>query len=172
MFDDNYSFLDYTGWTPVASIADSGVPIKFIWELPWSDNRERFLTKNSRYINFDTSGDNRFTAQMFTDNIYKDRSDLGEDWVEDSLKFDDLLGWDVDVLNPILSMGFEGGDGPGFGADEFGEDFGGGRPTRLESLYAWTAKYKIQKLRLYGDATRNLKFISVTLGYLTGSPRR
>ena len=172
MFDDNYSFLDYTGWTPVATIADSGIPIKFIWELPWSDNKDRFLTKNSRYINFDTTGDNRFIAEMFTDNIYEDRSDLGEDWVEDTLKFDDLLGWDVDVLVPTLSMGFEGGDGPGFGADEFGEDFGGGRPTRLESLYAWTAKYKLQKLRMYGDATRKLKFISVSLGYLLGSPRR
>jgi hypothetical protein len=69
-------------------------------------------------------------------------------------------------------MAFEGGDAPGFGGDEFGEDFGGGRPTRLEKLVAWTAKYKLQKLRMSGDATKELKFISITLAYQQGSPRR
>jgi len=172
MFDDEMSFEDYTGWTPVANIADSGVPIKFVWELPWSDHNTRFLVKNSRYINFDTVGDNRFTTEMFVDNIYKDTSDLGEDWEEDELKFNDGTSWDVDVLDPALSLVFEGGDGPGFGADAFGEDFGGGRITRLEKLYAWVSKYKIQKLRFSGDATNKLQFISITLAYLRGSPRR
>ena len=172
MWDDETSWSDYTGWNPVVSTADSGVPIKFVWELPWSDNNERFLTKASRYINFDTIGDNRFTAEMFTDNIYKDTTDLGEDWIEDSLKWDDTLGWDVDVLDPTLSMTFEGGDAPGFGLDEFGEDFGGGRPTRLEKLYAWTARYKIEKLRMTGDATKELRFVAVTVAYQNGSLRR
>ena len=171
MFTDDTPFSDYTGWNPVAAVADSGIPIRFVWELPWADHKERFLTKNSRYINFDTEGDNKFLAEMFTNNIYLDKNDFGEDWEEDALKFDDGLGFDVDVLDPALSMLFEGGDGPGFGADEFGEDFGGGRPTRLEKLYAWTAKYKLQKLRMSGDATKELKFISVTLGYLRGSIR-
>jgi len=172
MFDDETVFGDYTGWTPVASVADSGIPIKFTWELPWSDNNDRFLTKNSRYINFDTVGDNKFTVDMFIDNIYNDRNNFGEDFEEDELKFDDLLGWDVEALDPALSMVFEGGDSPGFGNDEFGEDYGGGRPTRLESLYAWTAKYKLQKLRMSGDAIGALKFVSISLAYLTGSPRR
>ena len=172
MFSDDTTFLDNTGFNPVANEADSGVPIQFIWELPWSDNNDRFKTKNSRYINFDTQGDNKFLVEMFTDNIYKDKTDFGEDWEEDSLKFDDFTGWDVDVLDPTLSMVFEGGDSPGFGSDEFGEDFGGGRPTRLEKLYAWTAKYKIQKLRLSGDAVNQLKVISVSLAYLGGSVRR
>ena len=172
MFDDDTPFEDYTGITPVASEKDSGVPIKFVWELPWSDNNERFLTKNSRYINFDTEGDNKFTVDMFVDNIYRDKSNFGEDWEEDSLKFGDGLGFDVEVLDPTLKAVFEGGDSPGFGADEFGEDFGGGRPTRLEQLYAWTSRYKIMKLRMSGDATKALKFISITMAYLTGSPRR
>jgi len=172
MWDDETPWSDYTGWNPVADTTDSGVPIKFVWELPWSDNRQRFLVKGSRYLNFDTTGDNRFKAEMFTDNIYLDRSDLGEDWQEDTLKWDDDLGWELEVLNPILSMDFEGGDAPGFGADEFGKDFGGGRPTRLESLYAWTTKYKLQKLRMSGDGIKELKFVSITLAYQTGSPRR
>ena len=172
MWDDETPWADYTGWNPVADDADSGIPIRFAWELPWSANNERFLTKASRYINFDTQGDNRFTCQMFTDNNYIDRQDLGEDWVEDELKFDDSLGWDVDTYDPALEMVFEGGDAPGFGGDEFGEDFGGGRPTRLEKLIAWTARYKIAKLRMSGDATKELKFISITLAYQRGSIRR
>jgi hypothetical protein len=172
MWDDNTPWSDFTGWNPVADVKDSGIPIKFTWELPWSDNKKRFDTKNSRFINFDTEGDNKFLVEMFTDNIYIDKQDFGEDWQEDTLKWDDDLGWDVDVLNPTLSMEFEGGDGPGFGADEFGEDFGGGRPTRLEKLYAWTTKYKLAKLRMSGEATKKLKFVSITLGYLLGSPRR
>ena len=172
MFGDGMSFSDYTGWNPVADEADSGIPIRFIWELPWADHERRFLVKNSRYINFDTLGDNRFTAEMFTDNVYEDKNDFGENWEEDELKFGDELGFDVDVLDPALSMVFQGGDSPGFGADEFGEDFGGGRPTRLENLCAWTAKYKLQKLRFSGEATESLKFVSVSMAYLTGSPRR
>jgi len=172
MWDDDQPWTDYTGWNPVADVKDSGVPIKFIWELPWADNDTRFLVKNSRYINFDTDGDNVFTVEMFTDNNYLNRTDKGEDWVEDSLRFDDGLGFDVDVLDPTLSITFEGGAAPGFGADEFGIKFGGGRPTRLEKLYAWTSKYKIQKLRMFGDGIDKLKFVSITLAYLIGSPRR
>ena len=172
MWDDETSWADYTGWSPVADEKDSGVPIRFIWELPWSDNNKRYITKGSRYINFDTQGDNRFTAQMFTDNIFISRSDLGEDWQEDDLKWTDDLGWDVDVFDPALEMAFEGGDAPGYGRDEYGDDYGGGRPTRLEKLIAWTAKYKLWKLRIIGEATKELKFVSVTLAYQTGSIRR
>ena len=172
MFDDDTVFTDQRGFSPVADADDSGVPIKFVWELPWSDNNDRFMVKNSRFINFDTIGNERFTVDMFVDNLYKDRADFGEDWEEDDLKFDDLTGFDVDILTPVLSMEFVGGDGPGFGSDGYGNFYGGGRPTILETLYAWTAKYKIQKLRIYGDATNPLKFISITLAYLKGSPRR
>ena len=172
MFSDSTAFNDGTGFNPVATEEGSGLPIQFTWELPWSDNNDRFKVKNSRYINFDTEGDNKFLVEMFTDNIYKDKANFGEDWEEDDLKFDDLTGWDVDILDPTLSMVFQGGNSPGFGSDEFGEDFGGGRPTRLEKLYAWTTKYKIQKLRLSGDAVNQLKIISVSLAYLGGSVRR
>ena len=69
-------------------------------------------------------------------------------------------------------MVFEGGDAPGYGRDEYGDDYGGGRPTRLEKLIAWTTKYKLWKLRISGEATKELKFVSVTLAYQTGSIRR
>ena len=72
MWDDDTPWSDYSGWNPVANENDSGVPIKFIWELPWIDNNKRFHTKNNRYINFDTTGDNRFLVEMFTDNGVND----------------------------------------------------------------------------------------------------
>ena len=171
MFDDGTPFSDYTGWSPVASASDSGVSIPFTWELPWSDNKQRFLSKASRYINLDTDGNERFNVQMFVDNLYEDRSDFGESFIDETV-FDDELGWDVEVLDPTLSMTFVGGDGPGYGSDEYGQYMGGGRPTRHEGLYAWTTKYKLFKLRIEGDAKGPLKFISITLAYQPGSIRR
>lgn len=171
MWDDDTPWSDNTGWSPVASAADSGVPIPFAWELPWADAGQRFLTKQSRYINFDTIGDQQFTCAMFTDNIYNDTNFAGESWDDDFL-FDDDLGWEAEQLEPNLSMTFNGGDSPGYGNDEYGNLYGGGRPTRLEKLYAWTARYKLSKLRFTGDATKALKYVSITMGYLQGSPRR
>lgn len=171
MFDDDTVFTDNTGFNPVADINDSGVSIPFDWELPWSDAGRRFNTKNSRYINFDTEGNQRFTCQMFIDNIFEDRSFLGEAFL-DGFVFDDDLGWDVRQLDPTLEMEFIGGDAPGFGSDGFGNDFGGSRPTRLENLYAWSSKYKLQKLRMTGDGLGPLKFISISLAHQTGSIRR
>ena len=175
MFSDDTTWTDQTGFTPVAAIIGSGIPIRFIWELPWTDADQRFLTKTSRFINLDSEGsDSKFTVSMFVDNIYDDRNDLGEDWIEDELKFDDLLGWkrEPGQLNPTLSMEFTAGKSAGFGFDEFGEDFGGGRPTQREDLYAWTAQYKINKLRIDGETVNPLKFISITLAYQQGSIRR
>ena len=171
MFSDGTVFTDKHGWTPVTSTASSGVPIHWIWELPWSDSDTRFNTKNSRYINFDTEGDQDFTCEMFIDNIYEDRSFLGETWLDDTL-FDDGFGWDAEQLDPALSISFVGGDAPGFGLDEFGRAYGGGRPTRLEQLYDWSEKYKIFKLRFSGKAKNILRFVSISLAYTVGSIRR
>jgi hypothetical protein len=172
MWTDGTPWEDYTGWNPVSNSKDSGVPIKFVWELPWSDHDQRFITKNSRYINFDTVGKSRFNVDMFIDNLYFDRTNFGEDWQEDNLKWDDSLGWDVDALAPALSMQMAGGDNQGFGGTGYGNYYGAGRPTSLEQLYSWVAKYKIQKLRISGDSDEGLSFVSITLGYLNGSPRR
>jgi hypothetical protein len=140
--------------------------------LPWGDNNDRFAVKMSRFLNFDTKGSDTFTATMYTDNIYKDVNDPGEAFT-DGLLFTDGLGWDVEVLDPALSMEFIGGTAPGYGLDEFGEYFGGGRPTRHEGLYAWTSRYKLFKLRMEGDAVAPLQFISISMAYTTtGAIRR
>ena len=171
MFSDDTSFTDYKGFNPVADAKDSGVPIPFVWELPWSDANRRFDVKASRYVNFDTEGDQKFTCDMFVDNIYEDRSNLGETHL-DGTGFDDEFGYDVQVLKPNISGDFMGGSGPGYGLDQYGQNFGGGRPTRHEGLYAWESRYKINKFRFSHDATSPLKFVSISLAYTAGSIRR
>ena len=78
----------------------------------------------------------------------------------------------MEVLDPALSMVFRGGTSPGFGEDGYGQLYGGGRPTRDEGLYSWTAKYHLSKLRMSGEAIGPLKFVSVSMAYLLGSIRR
>ena len=171
MWDDDTVFTDNYGFTPVADVNNSGVSIPFDWELPWTDAGERFLVKSSKFINFDTEGDQRFTCQMFTDNIRLSRTDPGEKFLDDFL-FDDGLGWDVDVYDPTLEIEFIGGSGPGYGNDEYGDYYGGGRPTRHEGLYAFPAHYKLSKLRMLGDGIKSLKFVSISMAYTMGSIRR
>jgi hypothetical protein len=171
MFDDDTTFTDQTGWTPVADFDQSGIPIPFDWILPWSDNGKRMNTKESRYVGLDTLGTGQFTLQMFIDNAFYDREHVGEEFLDDTL-FDDGLGWDVEALTPALSMDFMGGDALGYGLSPFGHLYGDGRPTSIEKLYAWRAKYKLFKMRLTGEADGPLKFVSLFLAYAAGSIRR
>jgi hypothetical protein len=172
MFDDDTTYTDSRGFNPVADISGSGVPIYFEWLLPWGDNGARFQTKGSRYISFDVEGEQAFTCEMFIDRNFEDRMYLGEEFEEDELLFDDDTGFDVERLDPILSMEFVGGDAPGYGDDVYRDRFGGGRETRTERLYAWNSKYKLYRLRFNGYATKPLKFNAVTLAYTGGSIRR
>lgn len=173
-WDDGTMWDDATGWSPVADMADSGVPIIFDWELPWSDFDRRGKVKVTKYLSMDVEGDGRFTAEMYVDNLYEDRSDPGELWTDGST-WDDNLGFnryrDEPVRTPELSMDFVGGDAIGFGGS-FGPRFGGGRSTQEEMLYAWPCKGKIFKLRFHGETDEPLRFVSVTLMYHDGSIRR
>ena len=170
-WDDDTCFTDQYGWYPAAD--DKGIPIRFRWELPWADEKDRFHEKHSRYINFDTVGTATFTAMMFVDNIYELDTDPGESWLDDTL-FDDNLGWEyVDKpLNPTLSMQFVGGSRKGYGGAGFGSLYGGGRSTTDERLYAWPARYKLHKNRIEGEALGALKIVSLTMAYMKGSPQR
>lgn len=170
-FDDDTVFKDGFGFYPVADEADSGVPIPWLWELPWADNGARFDVKTTRYLGIDTVGDARFKVRMFIDGIYEDKSDPGETFLDNTL-FSDNTGFDVDVFSPALEMEMVGGESPGFGADGFGEFFGGGRPTGDERLYAWPSKHKLYKMQFEGETMGPLSFVSFTLGYMRGSIRR
>lgn len=126
-----------------------GEEIAFDWELPWADFDDRMKTKTTKYIGFDTTGSATFTAQMFLDNKYLDGDGN---------------------YDPGLSMTFVGGESGGFGAGE--QPYGGGRRAIDERLWAWPAKFKIAKLRLFGSTRKPLNVIAITLAYLKGGIRR
>jgi len=172
---DSTTWLDGTGWSPVVDEASSGLPIYFEWEWPWNDLGLRDSIKLSKHLKVDTRGRGRFTAQMFIDNIYEDRSDAGEPWTDDTL-FDDDLGFErydlLRQLDPALSMDFVGGDRLGFGLETVDDEFGGGRISSDEREYGWPTKFKLMKMRFYGDAAQALRFVSVTLNFQGGTIRR
>lgn len=149
-FSDETPFSDGHGLSPGGD-PDGGIPIDFVWELPWTDFNKRMNLKASRYISFDTTGDAQFTCQMFVDNY-----------------FTDVNG----VLNPQLSMDFIGGSFGGYGASPYGSYYGGGRPTRDERGYQWPANFRIAKLRFSGSTRRRIRFVAISLMYMRGGLRR
>ncbi len=84
MWDDETTFTDQTGFGPVADVNDSGVPIKWTWELPWADLKHRALVKTLRYIIMDTEGAAPFDISVFIDDMYR-ASDVGEPWSDETL---------------------------------------------------------------------------------------
>jgi hypothetical protein len=173
-FGDDTAFTDNTGWKYSALATnptdEGGIPINFDWQLPWADFGDRQLTKRSRSIHLDTFGDAEFNVDMFVDNELYNRQDLGEAFT-DGTRFTDFFGWlgEEPIFNPALTGLFVGGEGPGFGASEFGFSFGDGRVTNNELAIAWPAKYKIAKLRLHGNTMKPLRIVSIGLNYVVGN---
>ena len=148
------------------------MPIRFDWQLPWADFDKRMNVKVSEYIGFDTTGTARFSVDMFVNNFYYDRTDPGEEFVDGTLFDDDLGFYRVEpVYDPALTMEFLGGDTPGFGADGFGMNFGGGRVSNDERLFSFAMKFKLMKLRMYGETMKPLRFVSLSMAYKDGSVR-
>ena len=174
-FTDGTTFTDQTGLTPVVDENDSGIPIRFIWELPWGDFSARRHPKYSKYIAFDAPGTAQFTVDMFVDNIYEDRSDEGETFSDETL-FTDDTGFERDefdaALLPELSMDFVGKDAPGYGGDLYGVLYGGGRPSGDERPYAWPTKFNMAKIRVSGEAMGPLNIVAITMHYLNAIARR
>jgi hypothetical protein len=122
----------------------AGVPIAFEWELPWADFKHRMFIKQLRYIALDTQGDAPFTLEAYVDN-YTNKSP-------------------VPYNAPMLSLAFVGGGYTGTDTTL--------RRAGEERLYAWTTKLKLLKLRFFGSTTRKLKFVSISIAYVTGGIRR
>lgn len=174
MWDDDTPWSDQTGWSPVVDVHDSGVPIKWTWEIPWSDLKHRALAKTLKYLIFDTEGDQQFTVKVFVDDMYETRNG-GELWSDDTL-FTDNMGFDPYVdrpLTPALTLNMIAKDAGGYGVAPYGSSpFGGGNNTALRTLTYAPTRFTTMKLRLEGEATGPLKFIAVTLLYLIGTIRR
>jgi hypothetical protein len=131
---------DYSDLKQVPAVTGTGIP--FTWEMPWLDFGNRAITKQTKYIHFDTRGESEFTVQMFVDNF----------------------------ADPSLSMEFSAGEQGGFGSGS--QPFGGGRNTSHKKQYAWPCKFMIAKLRINGTASEGLSFVSITMNYLNGGSNR
>lgn len=171
-FSDGTTFTDATGFSPVADVNDSGLPIKWVWELPWSDLKHRAMSKTLRYIMMDTEGTAEFNIKVFVDNYYEQR-DGGEEF-SDGTTFTDDTGWSPRV-DPLflnaLSIDMTGKDRGGFGFDGYGNLYGGGNNTGTQLITEAPTKGKIVKLRFEGETMEALRFVAITLLYQVGSIR-
>lgn len=174
-WSDGTVFTDGTGWTPVSDIDTSGVPIRFAWELPWSDLKKRAIQKTIRYLILDAQGTSSFFAKMYIDNKYLDKADHGETFSDDT-EFSDDTGWKRDdlsqALTPAVSVEFVASDYGGYGAEPYGDIYGGGRNTGFMRDLPFPTKCKIFKLRFEGETMRPLKIAGITPVYIEGSIRR
>ena len=126
-----------------------GIAIDWEWELAWADFQSRLNTKTTRYISFDTRGRADFTVEAYLDRIETNKDG---------------------VRTPHLSMTFVGGSLLGYGDGD--QPFGGGRISSDERYYAWPAKFKLMKLRLFGSTTDKLSFHSISFLYRKGNTQR
>ena len=171
-FSDGTTFTDQTGFGPVSDIDTSGVPIKFTWELPWADMKQRGLVKTLRYIIMDTEGKGAFDLLVFVDDLYR-HSDAGEEF-DDGTMFDDDSGFtrEFPLLSPALQATLVGKDEDGYGEDHYGDLYGGGNTTLSRRLTYFPTKFNTIKLRFEGEISEPLKFVAITPLYQVGSIRR
>lgn len=126
----------------------TGRNITFDWELPWVDLDNVGRYKHTRYLQLTSSGTAQFTFQFYVDKVVVDE-----------------FGADA----PQLSLDLVGGDAPGFGGGE--QPYGSGRKTNDPRPYAFTAKFKIGKMRLRGSTKLPLRVEAITIFYQLGSMR-
>lgn len=172
-FSDGTVYTDGTGNGPIASLATSGVPIKFAWELPKTDLKHRGLTKTLRYITIDAEGDQQFTVYAFVDNVYA-MKDGGETFSDDTL-FTDDTGFDrsTPVRLPALTSVRIAADADGWGLQAYGNSpYGGGNNTGVEKETLMPTKFKTLKLRFEGETMGPLRFVALTLWTQSGTIRR
>lgn len=173
VFSDGTTFTDNTGLGPVANKNNSGVPINWTWELPWSDVGHRALVKTLRYVILDTEGTSAFTCYAYVDNIYTNKSYAG-DTFSDGTTFTDGSGFVpfIPPLMPALTAQFVAKDRPGFGGDAYGAIYGGGLNTAIARLVEMPTKFEMLKLRFQGSSMSPMKFVALTLMYQLGNIRR
>lgn len=174
MFSDDTTFTDHTGFSPVADVNKSGVPIQWTWELPWSDLKHRAFSKTLRYIILDTEGGAQIRCRVFVDDLYL-ANDPGETF-SDFTTYDDDMGHTPNADPPYtqaLDLNFIAKDHGGYGTESYGGDpYGGGNNTAIRKLTLSPTKFNTFKLRFEGESTRPLKFVAITLLYQGGSIRR
>lgn len=145
--NDNPIYADFVGDPDFVDEEGklSGKDIEFTWEFGWQDMNNRQAKKTLRYIGLSTNGTSPFT--LTTNYDYIDEPLTGEQKID-----------------------FVGGDSVGWGNGK--QRYGGGRRTNTEQLFAFTSKFNLIKLKIYGKSKEDLKINSISLHYLTGNIRR
>lgn len=123
----------------------SGKEISFNWEFGWQDLNSRQAKKMLRYISLSTNGTAHFTFAANYD--YIDTPKEGEQQIQ--MVGGDSVGW-------------------GNGAQRYGA----GRRTNTENLFAFTSKFNLIKLKIYGTSKEALRINSISLFYQSGNIRR
>jgi hypothetical protein len=141
----------------------SGKAIKFKWELPWTELRDRVSWKSLHYIHFDTHGASEFTLNLYVDDLRKRQ--ITEENFTDGTEFSDTTGWRTDTATPYASLMFTGGDRAAY--NQFTTQ--GLRPTDDQRLYAMYARFRLLKLEITGESYSHLRFVGVTLYHTKGS---
>lgn len=145
--NDNPIYADFVGDPDIVDEngEHSGKEISFLWEFGWQDMNNRQAKKTLRYIGLSTNGKAEFT--LATNYDYIDEPQEGEQKI-------DMVG----------------GDSVGWGNGK--QNYGAGRRTNTEQLFAYTAKFNLIKLKLYGKSKEDLKINSISLFYQMGNIRR
>ena len=124
-----------------------GEPIKFAWELPWSDFSGRQQTKDIRFVHIDANGNAEFKLSLFADNIYKDAAS-GQ-------------------LIPSRELTFVPNEAGAYG--NLYQVYGAGRRTREQRLWQMPVKCKLLKPRISGATTEPLSISAISFLYHKGS---
>lgn len=124
-----------------------GKKIKFAYESPWSDMRNRERIKMLKSIRLDAEGLSSFTYSMFANGFYKDGGTFNR--------------------VPNAEMRFTARDVGGFGAGL--QPFGGGRNVKTPLHFDFPIAGKNFKIRIDGQTNERLKIVGITMNYTEGS---
>lgn len=137
-------FMDDPEFPPDEETGISGKAISFMWEFGWQDFNNRVAKKTMRYVGITSTGTSQYTFGTHYDYIEEEEPEMHIDLV--------------------------GGDANGWGAGR--QLYGGSRRTSTEELFAYTAKFDLIKMKIYGISKEDLKISAISLHYLSGNIRR
>ena len=122
-------FMDDPEFPPDEETGISGVAISFMWEFGWQDFNNRVAKKTMRYVGITSTGTSQYTFGTHYDYIEEE--------------------------TPEMHIDLVGGDANGWGAGR--QLYGGSRRTSTEELFAYTAKFDLIKMKIYGISKEDLK---------------
>lgn len=137
-------FMDDPEYPADEETGISGLPINFSWEFGWQDFGNRVAKKTLRYVGITSTGTSQYTFGTWYDYLEEPECEM--------------------------KINLVGGDANGWGAGR--QLYGGSRRTSTAELFAYTAKFDLTKIRIYGTSKEDLKISGISLFFLNGNIRR